>query len=224
MSKNVLESERLQMTMWRRDACWFSKVTRAQAQASALVSTLTPTHARNHTHVLTHTHTHTQKYIRLIAIYGHSGSANAPQCYVIRPLLVLLLLLRNLKTSSNSKCSEREHCAEILRMRVSHIPSRDQSCACASLVFLAGLNFAHARLSYSQQGSILRMCIYPVRSKDQSCACASIPFLARIISLAVDSKTCARFCSKCCHLYCTRTTLKGKPAQTCNLLFANLSV
>ena len=40
MSKNVVEPERPQMTIWRRVACWISKVTGARA----------------------HTHTHTQIY------------------------------------------------------------------------------------------------------------------------------------------------------------------
>ena len=41
MSKNMVEPERLQMTIWLRVACWISKATRAQAHPSA--------HAPTHT-------------------------------------------------------------------------------------------------------------------------------------------------------------------------------
>ena len=36
------------------------------------------------------THTHTDKYAILIAFHGNSGFVNAPQCYVIRTLHLLL--------------------------------------------------------------------------------------------------------------------------------------
>ena len=35
MSKNMVEPDRPQMTIWRRVACWMSKATRAQAHTSA---------------------------------------------------------------------------------------------------------------------------------------------------------------------------------------------
>ena len=63
MSKNVVEPERPQMTIWRRVACWISKATRAQAQASACAPTPTRTHSRTRKH----THTHTQIYAILMA-------------------------------------------------------------------------------------------------------------------------------------------------------------
>jgi hypothetical protein len=56
MSKNVVETERPQMAIWRRVACWISKVTRAQTRQRRAS---TRAHAR--------THTHTQKYVILIA-------------------------------------------------------------------------------------------------------------------------------------------------------------
>jgi hypothetical protein len=77
MSKNVVEPERPQMTIWRmRVACWISKVTstKAQARAHAPTSPLAPTH--------THTHTHTQ----ICNIY--CGMSKVSQCYVIRTLPV----------------------------------------------------------------------------------------------------------------------------------------
>ena len=61
MSKNMVEPERPQMTIWRRAACRISTATRAETYARA----------RAHTHTYTHTHTHThtraQKYVTLIA-------------------------------------------------------------------------------------------------------------------------------------------------------------
>ena len=55
--KNVLESETLQMAIWRRVACWISMATRAQAHAR----TLAPTHilVRTTTHSPTRAHVHT---------------------------------------------------------------------------------------------------------------------------------------------------------------------
>ena len=53
MSKNVVEPERPQMTIWRHVACWISEAIRPQA------------HARAHTPTLTHART--QKYVIFIA-------------------------------------------------------------------------------------------------------------------------------------------------------------
>ena len=63
----MIESERPQMAIWLRVACWISNATGAQAHASARAPTATPTHARTHTHALANTHTHTQKYVILLA-------------------------------------------------------------------------------------------------------------------------------------------------------------
>jgi hypothetical protein len=57
MSKNIVETDTLQMTIWRRVACWISNATRSQGHAR--------TRAPIHTHPSkTHTHTHgsTQTY------------------------------------------------------------------------------------------------------------------------------------------------------------------
>ena len=84
MSTNLVEPERLHTILsmcleWRR-----SKATRPKAHARARAPT------PKHVYVWTHTHTHTQKYVMLIAFPQHSGFANAPQCYVIRTLPVVL--------------------------------------------------------------------------------------------------------------------------------------
>jgi hypothetical protein len=57
MSKNLVELERPQMTIWRRVACWISKATLTQAHASAHLPTSIPTLAGTHMQVPTHTHT-----------------------------------------------------------------------------------------------------------------------------------------------------------------------
>jgi hypothetical protein len=41
LSKNVVEPERLQVTIWRRVACWIIKITYAQAHFRARVTDLT---------------------------------------------------------------------------------------------------------------------------------------------------------------------------------------
>jgi hypothetical protein len=63
ISRNMVESERPLMTIWRRLTCWIRKATRAQSHAIAFSSILTHTH----THTLARTHKHTQKYVRLTA-------------------------------------------------------------------------------------------------------------------------------------------------------------
>ena len=55
MSKDLMEPERPQMTIWRRVACWISKTTRTEAQARAVLPhtytyACTRTHSRSHTH------------------------------------------------------------------------------------------------------------------------------------------------------------------------------
>ena len=64
-SKNVVEPERPQITIWRRVACWISKTTRAQAHSSN--RTLTHTHARTHT-----------KIYKTSLFHGNSAFMNAP--------------------------------------------------------------------------------------------------------------------------------------------------
>ena len=63
VEKNMVEPERPQVTLWRRFGCWISKATR----------------------------THTQKYVILIAFPRPEWFANAPLCYVIRTLSVLII-------------------------------------------------------------------------------------------------------------------------------------
>ena len=60
MSKNVVEPERPQMTIWRMSAaCCIIKATRAQARARALhLHARTRMLSLTHTHRHTHTHTH----------------------------------------------------------------------------------------------------------------------------------------------------------------------
>jgi hypothetical protein len=81
--KNVVEPDRPQMAIWRRVTCWISTATRVQAHVSACIPTPTPALAR--------TRAHTQMYVRLIAFHGNNGFVNAPHCYVIRTLSLLLL-------------------------------------------------------------------------------------------------------------------------------------
>ena len=59
MSKNMVEPERPQMTIWRRVACWSSKATCGQIHARACV----PTHTQTHAHVLIHTRARTYREI-----------------------------------------------------------------------------------------------------------------------------------------------------------------
>jgi hypothetical protein len=77
--KNMMELERPQMTIWRRAACWISKITRAPS-----------TRRRIHKHKRTHSPKHTQKYLKLIALHSNNGFVTTPHCYVIRTLPVLL--------------------------------------------------------------------------------------------------------------------------------------
>ena len=62
MSKNVVEPDRTQMAIWRRVACWISKVTRAQAQARAHEPPPTQTCIRARTRARTHARTHAHKH------------------------------------------------------------------------------------------------------------------------------------------------------------------
>ena len=61
-----------------RVACRISKVTRVQAQAHSLAHPRTPTHALTRRNMLFH---------------GNNGFVNAPHCYVVRTLPVLLFTL-----------------------------------------------------------------------------------------------------------------------------------
>ena len=80
MSKNEAESERAQMTRWRRVACWIIKATGAQAEAYA------------------HAPSHTQNYVILfLRFHYNNGYVNAPQCYVMRTLPVLFIMQMNYK-------------------------------------------------------------------------------------------------------------------------------
>ena len=77
------------MTVWRRVAFWISKATRAQAHARACAPT--HVHFRTHPPAPTRTHTHTQANMQyLLLFHDKNGYVNAPQCYIIRTLPVLL--------------------------------------------------------------------------------------------------------------------------------------
>ena len=73
MSKNVVEKARLQMTIWRRVACWISKATRAQA------------------------HTHTQKYIIFTAFPLQRWFRES--CWMLRHAYIAYLVLHPLGVS-----------------------------------------------------------------------------------------------------------------------------
>jgi hypothetical protein len=70
MSKNMVEPERPEMTIWPCVTCWLNKATRAQAYPSARAPTnpLTHTHTHQRACVRTYTHRHTHKYVVLIAL------------------------------------------------------------------------------------------------------------------------------------------------------------
>ena len=57
MSKNVVQRNRPQITIWCHVACWISKTTRAQEQAQARAPTTTYIHAQNHPRRRARTHT-----------------------------------------------------------------------------------------------------------------------------------------------------------------------
>jgi hypothetical protein len=80
MSKNMMEPERPHTGLWRRVACWISKATRAQEQASAPAPTSTRTNAHAH-----------RNMSDLLYFHSYNSFANAPLCYVTRTLPVLLL-------------------------------------------------------------------------------------------------------------------------------------
>ena len=74
------------MTTCRGVACWISKATRAQAQARAREST--PTHRDAYTRTPPYRN---MQY--LLLFHGNNGFVNAPHCYVIRALPVLLRIV-----------------------------------------------------------------------------------------------------------------------------------
>ena len=78
----MVELPRLQMTIWRRVACWSSKATHAQAHAA-------PAHPRPHTRA----HASTQKYI--VPIAGNSGFVNTPECYVVCLVIIHFINIVN---------------------------------------------------------------------------------------------------------------------------------
>jgi len=62
MWNNIVEPHRPQMTIWRmRIACWITKAA----------------------------NTHSEHVLHLLHFYCNNGRTNAPQCYVIRTLLVV---------------------------------------------------------------------------------------------------------------------------------------
>ena len=61
MSKNMVEREKTQMTIWRRVALWISKATRVQTHVRVRTTTPTHTHART----TMRAHTRTEKYVIL---------------------------------------------------------------------------------------------------------------------------------------------------------------
>ena len=104
MSKNVGEPERPQMTIRRRVTCWVSMATCAQARGCARAATTPPPHT--HTHERTRTHPREretlQKYVILMIFHDNDGFANAPRCYVIRTLPVLLIDTPKLNVTTNT--------------------------------------------------------------------------------------------------------------------------
>jgi hypothetical protein len=62
MTKNMLEPERPQMSIWRLVACWISRTTRAQERTRDRASI--PTHTYTHAHALTHVSIHTHSLPR----------------------------------------------------------------------------------------------------------------------------------------------------------------
>jgi hypothetical protein len=77
-----MEPKRPLMTVWRHVACWISKATRAQAYAHASAPTTTHQHALT----LACTLAHPQN----IAFPWQQWLVDAPECYIIRTLPVLL--------------------------------------------------------------------------------------------------------------------------------------
>jgi hypothetical protein len=92
MSKNLVEPERPQMTIWRSVACWISKTTRASTRSRLCTPITHPyTHAHAHTHERAHVHIQNMQY--LLLFHGNNRFVNTPRCYVIRTLPPFLLLM-----------------------------------------------------------------------------------------------------------------------------------
>ena len=91
-SKSVVEPEGPQMTSQygARVACWISKATRSHAHAYV--------HAPGHPPPPTH------KYIILTVFTRQQWYANAPQCYVIHTLSVLVFWAFSVKSFGEKKC------------------------------------------------------------------------------------------------------------------------
>jgi hypothetical protein len=87
MSKNVVEPETFQMTIWHNVSCWIIKATCAQAHARVSA----PTHAHARTHAPAHTHTkicNTSFFLR-----DNSVFVNAREYHVIRTLPILFMII-----------------------------------------------------------------------------------------------------------------------------------
>ena len=91
MSKSVMEPEGPQMTSQHDSRALHARYARLHARTRMH----TPTHPDSHTrHAITRARTHTRAHIfTLIAFPWQPSFANAPQCYVMRTSLVLLILL-----------------------------------------------------------------------------------------------------------------------------------
>jgi hypothetical protein len=102
MFKNIVKPQRTKI-IWRlRVAYWISKLTRASTGSRPYTHTHihTRTHDRTRMFSPTLARAHTQKYIIHVAFCRNGGSANAPQCYFIYTLPVLLQLYVGVSVSN----------------------------------------------------------------------------------------------------------------------------
>jgi hypothetical protein len=115
MSKNMVEPDGSQTIRCKCFSCWISEAIRAKAHACerAPIPVPTPTHPLTHTptHTHTHAHTHAQRNMQYLSLFhGDNGFVNAPHCYVILTMPVLLQLSRvRLHDGANMSSSGELH-------------------------------------------------------------------------------------------------------------------
>jgi hypothetical protein len=90
MSKNVVDTEGPQMTTQYGAYALRAGLARLHAH----MRMHTPTRSVTHMHSRTRKHALTDQYVIFIVFHGMNGFVNAPYCYVIRTLPVLLYLDR----------------------------------------------------------------------------------------------------------------------------------
>ena len=92
MWKNMMEPERPQMTIQYGACALHAGLPRLHSRTHMHTSPHpgTHTHASIRAGACTQTHTHTHKVCNLLLFHGNNDFENAPQCYVIRTLPVLL--------------------------------------------------------------------------------------------------------------------------------------